>query len=297
MGLYACCSGERTFPRVSFQGGPLSFLQWWQPHDPGNTVLVIPDFVWFSYDIWWPVAYLSSSLRCQPSCKGSFCLGSQPSLATCKGVTVEVVKARCHYCSSKLYLSFGPFETEALYSKGGCARITTLGQPPAGSKMVLSRVRVVKKRWSCEVAGSHHCWFDISWPIAYGPISTSSKCSWLASHPNLAALQEWQLWDSRHFGWSLCFATQGSSAFSIVDLTFHGQRHIFRVRCQPPCSDKCARLRNHPSLATCTVATVEVARARCRYCSSKLCLLFGQCEHGSLQQRRLCKKYFGAATS
>ena len=53
------------------------------------------------------------SLRCQPSCKGSFCLGSQPSLVTCKGATAEVVKARCHYCSSKLYLSFGPFETRS----------------------------------------------------------------------------------------------------------------------------------------------------------------------------------------
>ena len=64
-------------------------------------------------------------------------------------------------------------------------------------------------------------------------------------------------------------------AFSIVDLTFHGQWHIARVRCEPPCSTKFTCLRNHPSLATRKGPTVKVARARCHYCSSKLCLLFG----------------------
>ena len=134
-----------TFPRVSFWGGP------YHSCSDGNPTTLATQF--------WSYLILSDShttfygqwhifpVRCVAShhAKGSFCLGSQPSLATCKGATVEVVKARCHYCSSKLYLSFGPFETEALYSKGGCARITTLGQPLAGSKMVLSRDCVVKK--------------------------------------------------------------------------------------------------------------------------------------------------------
>ena len=42
----------------------------------------------------------------------------------------------------------------------------------------------------------------------------------------------------------LCF---GSSAFLIVDSTFHRQWHAFRVRCQPPCSGKFACLGNHRS--------------------------------------------------
>ena len=36
-------------------------------------------------------------------------LASHPSLANRTGSTVEVVLARCHYCSSKLCLQFGPF--------------------------------------------------------------------------------------------------------------------------------------------------------------------------------------------
>ena len=75
----------------------------------------------------------------------------------------------------------------------------------------------------------------------------------------------------------------GSSAFLIVDLTFHGQWHIFRVRRQAPCSGKFACLGNHLSPATHKIFTVEVVKAMCRK---------------TLQQRQLCKNHnFGAATS
>ena len=67
----------------------------------------------------------------------------------------------------------------------------------------------------------------------------------------------------------------GRSGFRIVDLTSHGKWHVFRARSQPPCTGKFAWLGNHPSLATFKSATVEVARARCHYCSPKLCLQFG----------------------
>ena len=190
------------------------------------------------------MAYFSSSLRCQPSCKGSFCLGSQPSLATCKGATVEVVKARCHYCSSKLYLSFGPFEAEALYSKGGCARITTLGQPPAGSKMVLSRVRVVKKKGEAaklQVATI----VDLTF---HGQLHMV-RFRRVANVLGLRATLILQLCKNDNFGIAAILVgpcalpLREALLFSIVDLTFHGQRHIFRVRCQPPCSDKCKPLK------------------------------------------------------
>ena len=145
--------------------------------------------MWPQWHIFW--------FRRQPKCGGRFAwLSKLPGLATCKGATVEVVKARCHNSSCNLCLSFGPFETRSLQQRRLCQNHNVgTGHQLEGSEMVLSRDRVVKKRWSCEVVGSHHCWFDISWPIAYLPISTSSKYAWLASHPNLAVLQEWQRWD------------------------------------------------------------------------------------------------------
>ena len=80
----------------------------------------------------------------------------------------------------------------------------------------------------------------------------------------------------------------------------HGQGlwHIFQVRCQPPCSGKFACLGSHPSLAHRTGATVEVVKARCQNCSSKLCLLFGPFEPRPLQQIRLQKNHnCGTVTS
>ena len=79
-------------------------------------------------------------------------------------------------------------------------------------------------------------------------------------------------------------------AFLTVDFTFHGQCHICQVRRQPPCRDSfefaCV---GNPRIATRKVATVEVARARCPSFSSKLCSQFGPFQHGSSQERRLCK--------
>ena len=42
----------------------------------------------------------------------------------------------------------------------------------------------------------------------------------------------------------------------------------------------------------CSELVVDVLEAKCHYCSSKPCLLFGPFEHKSLQQRRIvqCKK-------
>ena len=53
----------------------------------------------------------------------------------------------------------------------------------------------------------------------------------------------------------------------------------------------------HPGLANGTRASVEVAKARCHYCSSKPCLLFSQLESRSLQQRQLSKKYIQLSDS
>ena len=54
---------------------------------------------------------------------------------------------------------------------------------------------------------------------------------------------------------------------------------------------------SHPSLATRKDDTVEVARVRCQYCSSKLSLSFDPCEHGSLQQRICNNRNLVTATS
>ena len=89
-----------------------------------------------------------------------------------------------------------------------------------------------------------------------------------------------------------------SSAFLIVDLTFHGQRHLFQVQCQPPCSDGLSCLGSRGSLHNRTGASFEVVLARLKNCSSKLCSVFGRFGSISLQQRRLHKKFdSGTATS
>ena len=77
----------------------------------------------------------------------------------------------------------------------------------------------------------------------------------------------------------------GSSAFLIVDLTFHGQWYNAGTM-QAPCSGKYDCLVSHPSLAT-----VEVVKAKCYNRSSKLFLSFGPFEPRSQQQRRLCKNH------
>ena len=67
----------------------------------------------------------------------------------------------------------------------------------------------------------------------------------------------------------------GSSAFPIVHLRFHGQRQIYQVRRQPPCSGSFAWLGSYPGLVNRTVTPVEVVKARCNNSSSKLCFSFG----------------------
>ena len=66
----------------------------------------------------------------------------------------------------------------------------------------------------------------------------------------------------------------GASAFPIVDLTSHGQWNILPVRSQKSYSGSFAWRGNHPSLATCEGAIVEVVKARYQNCSSKLRLSF-----------------------
>ena len=113
---------------------------------------------------------------------------------------------RCHNCSSKLCLLFGPCETRSPRQR---------------------HLRARQKKSRCEVVGNHH--FSQGDPVLC--------CVW------------------------------EELAFVIVDLTFHGRWHIFRVRCQPQCSSRFARLGSHSTLATRTGATVEVAKARCHYYS------------------------------
>ena len=77
-------------------------------------------------------------------------------------------------------------------------------------------------------------------------------------------------------------------AFHIVDLTFLGQWDLFQVPCQPRSSGGFACLGSpHSCLATHTGATIEVEVARCKNCSSKLCLSFDQFQP-DLYGRRGC---------
>ena len=50
----------------------------------------------------------------QAPCSGKYdCLVGHPSLANGTGASVKVAKENCYNCSSKLCLSFGPFEPRA----------------------------------------------------------------------------------------------------------------------------------------------------------------------------------------
>ena len=86
--------------------------------------------------------------------------------------------------------------------------------------------------------------------------------------------------------------------FSLLMWHFMANGMFFPVRCQPPFCGRFAGLVSNPSLATCKGVMVEVVKAKCHYCSSKLCLSFGPFEHRSLQQSQLCKNHnVGTATS
>ena len=56
---------------------------------------------------------------------------------------------------------------------------------------------------------------------------------------------------------NLCFSDD-----DCLFLTFHGQRHVFQVRHQPPCSDGLSCLGSHGSLHNRTGASFEVEVAR-----------------------------------
>ena len=79
---------------------------------------------------------------CQPPCSGNFAwLGSHSSLATRKGASIEVVKARCQSYSSKLCLSFGANGPRSLQQMQLPKKYTQLwdSYQPALSKMVINR--------------------------------------------------------------------------------------------------------------------------------------------------------------
>ena len=88
---------------------------------------------------------------------------------------------------------------------------------------------------------------------------------------------------------------RGNFAF-LIDLTFHGHWHSFRVRCQPSCSGSFACFASHPSLVTPKGASVEVVLARRHKFFSKLCLSYVPFGPISLKQMRLHKNNnFGTA--
>ena len=172
VGLCPFCSGKtlgKPSPGYIFMVGPYQFCSHGNPMTLSTQLwsylIILSDTHTTFYGQWHIFR-----VRRQPPCGGSFARpGIDSSLATRKGATVEAGLARCH-CSSELCLS-----SEAAVQEPQLWDCYQL----ARSKMVLDEHCAVQKRWSCEVVGSHHCWLDISWPIAYFPISTSGKFAWL----------------------------------------------------------------------------------------------------------------------
>ena len=152
-------------------------------------------------------------------CSFVLCMGSSAFLiadVTFRGQR-HVFPVRCHPARSGnfaiLVLPLGtrPSETISLEQKASCARITTLG-------LLVSLCHPSKNRSYIE-----NCALPKK---RSGEVHQFSECN-----PALC----------------LCM---GSSAFLIVDLTFHGQWHVYRVRRQPAHSCEFACPANHPSLAT-----------------------------------------------
>ena len=90
-------------------------------------------------------------------------------------------------------------------------------------------------------------------------------------------MRQLQLFDSYQRPWSKTVlskdcAVQKSEAAKFLELTFHGQWHIFRVRLQPLslCSGSFVCLGSNRSLANRVDATVEVVLARSQNCPPKL---------------------------
>ena len=80
----------------------------------GNSVFMIVDL---TFDGQWHVF----PVRRQLPCSGKFaCPGSHPGFVIRKGSTVEVAKGRCQNCSSKLWLSFGPFDSRSVQQMRLC---------------------------------------------------------------------------------------------------------------------------------------------------------------------------------
>ena len=67
-----------------------------------------------------------------------------------------------------------------------------------------------------------------------------------------------------------CVCEAPGYVFLIVDLTFHGQWHIFRVQRQPLCSGGFVCLGSNRNLANRVDTTVEVVLARSQNCPPKL---------------------------
>ena len=64
-----------------------------------------------AFHVQWDICQVQ---RQKPYCGKFAWLGNHASLANLTGASVEVAKARCHYCFSKPCLQFGPFGPRSL---------------------------------------------------------------------------------------------------------------------------------------------------------------------------------------
>ena len=114
--------------------------------------------IWlFSLLIWhFKASGVCFKVPCQPRRSGGFaCLGSHPGLANCTGASIEaVIVARCTGCSSKLCLSFDPFQPRSLQQRR-LHKHYNFGTATSYHGLKWSEVKIViaQKQW----------WFCLSW--------------------------------------------------------------------------------------------------------------------------------------
>ena len=125
LGLHASCSGDtlgKPFPEYPFRVGPYQFCSHGHPRTLSAQLwsyLILSDTHTTFYGHWH-----FFRVRCVAShhFSGFACLGSHASLTTRKGTSVEVVLARCHYCSSKLCFLLGIFEQGSFHQRRLCKK-------------------------------------------------------------------------------------------------------------------------------------------------------------------------------
>ena len=206
-------------------------------------------------------------VRLQPLCSGSsVCLGSNRSLANRADATVEVVLDFCRIEQNILHIWFGQTNLYQIVSKCiffsvSSYRSNYRNLNNTQTQMQISSPESVLPSW-CQISTTKKTLRQLQLWDSYKPpwskTDLSKDCA-LTEKVKLQSCRERPVfWMQSRF--VLCLQV---FAFLMVDLTFHGQWHIFGVRLRPLCRGSFVCLGSNRSLANHVKATAEVVLQKC----------------------------------